>query len=158
MWIRMANRIGKVYFATPIHLRWVYWLFPIVYFLFPFDFLPDLIPGLGRLDDFLLIMLVFWALDRAINLKGFFREAMGGARTRNKQQQRSQDEDTVAPPHQVLGVKRNASQQEIKKAYRKLLSQYHPDKFSHLGQEFEDTARRRTQAIIAAYERVYKGR
>jgi preprotein translocase subunit Sec63 len=30
--------------------------------------------------------------------------------------------------YKILGVKRNATQSEIKKAYRKLSLQYHPDK------------------------------
>ena len=33
--------------------------------------------------------------------------------------------------YEVLGVKRNATDKEIKKAYRKLVKEYHPDNNKH---------------------------
>jgi endogenous inhibitor of DNA gyrase (YacG/DUF329 family) len=42
----------------------------------------------------------------------------------------------------------------IKSKYRELLSQYHPDKVSNLGNEIKDLAERKTKEIIDSYERL----
>ncbi len=55
-------------------------------------------------------------------------------------------------PYEVLQVTRGASKQEIKAAYLELIKQYHPDKVSHLGKEFQEIAKEKTQAINRAYE------
>jgi len=49
-------------------------------------------------------------------------------------------------------VSRNASQEQIRKAYKKLAGKYHPDKVSHLGQEFQALAEKRFKDIQEAYE------
>lgn len=49
----------------------------------------------------------------------------------------------------TLGVRRAASQTEIKKAYRALAARYHPDK--HRGNELEDLAREKLTELNEAY-------
>ncbi|MDO8490144.1 MAG: molecular chaperone DnaJ [bacterium] len=41
-------------------------------------------------------------------------------------------------PYEILGVQKNASQDEIKKAFRKLAHQYHPDKQSGNAEKFKE--------------------
>src|SRR5437016_7377787 len=50
-------------------------------------------------------------------------------------------------PYEVLGVSKNASEAEIKKAFRALAKKHHPDK--HSG---DSTAQRKFQEISAAYD------
>ncbi len=45
-----------------------------------------------------------------------------------------------------------ATQEEIKAAYREMMSKYHPDKVAHLGEEFQEIAKAKTKAINQAYE------
>ena len=55
-------------------------------------------------------------------------------------------------PHEVLGVDRGASAEEISSAYRKLVQQYHPDRVADLGPELREVAEQRMKEINAAYE------
>ncbi len=53
-------------------------------------------------------------------------------------------------PYEVLGVPKNATQDEIKAAYRKLAKQYHPDKY--VGNPLADLAAEKFKEIGEAYE------
>jgi len=56
----------------------------------------------------------------------------------------------------ALGLKSDASAQEIKRAYRKLISQYHPDKLVSQGlpEEMMEMSKSRVREINAAYDRI----
>jgi DnaJ like chaperone protein len=61
----------------------------------------------------------------------------------------------------VLGLEKEADFAEIKKAYRKLSMQYHPDKVGHLGEEFKKVAEEKMKEINVAYgyfEKKFAGR
>jgi DnaJ like chaperone protein len=62
----------------------------------------------------------------------------------------------IADPYAVLGVTQDASDGEIRKAYRKLIAQYHPDKLTARGAAPEAIAlaEERARAINAAYEQL----
>jgi len=63
-------------------------------------------------------------------------------------------------PYQVLGITEQAANQDIKKAYRQLMSQYHPDKMS--GRDVPKTMReyadQRVREVRAAYDKLRKQR
>ncbi len=56
--------------------------------------------------------------------------------------------------YEILGVDSNASDGEIKSAYRKLANKYHPDKVQHLGEEFSALAEEKFKAINDAYQHI----
>ncbi|MPW31390.1 co-chaperone DjlA [Agarivorans sp. B2Z047] len=62
--------------------------------------------------------------------------------------------------YQILGVNQQDSDQQIKRAYRKLMSQHHPDKLVAKGlpPEMMELAKQRTQDIQQAYELVKQQR
>lgn len=60
--------------------------------------------------------------------------------------------------YNVLGIKKSASNDEIKKAYRKLVVKNHPDKVAHLGEDHVEAAKVKFQKIQNAYANVKKER
>ncbi len=52
----------------------------------------------------------------------------------------------------ILGLDQGTEFNEIKRAYRKLSMQYHPDKVAHLGDEFKGVAEEKMKDINAAYD------
>ncbi len=51
----------------------------------------------------------------------------------------------------LLGVAANASAEDIKTAFRQLITRYHPDKVQHLGREFQELAADRAAELTHAY-------
>ena len=58
----------------------------------------------------------------------------------------------------ILGLSEKCTNEELKKAFRKLAVKHHPDKFAHLGKSQMDIADERFTKILAAYELVKKKR
>ena len=58
----------------------------------------------------------------------------------------------------ILGVKRSDNIETIKKAYRSALLKNHPDKFSNASIEQQELSRKKTDEIIAAYNKIMKER
>ena len=57
-------------------------------------------------------------------------------------------------PYEVLGVSRNASLDEIKKAYRELSRKYHPD--SYVGNPLSSLAEEKFKQVQEAYDAIMK--
>ena len=66
--------------------------------------------------------------------------------------------DDLASAYQVLGVAPDATDDEVKRAYRKLALEHHPDKVAALGEDVRRAAEKKFQEINQAKERVWKAR
>ena len=99
---------------------------------------------------------VFEQLLRMVNAQQHFR----GGSYHSSQGQQASSADAVKEAYDALGVEASCSDAELKKAYRKLMSQYHPDKLAGQGvpDEMIKVATERSQEIQAAYDTVKKAR
>ena len=60
--------------------------------------------------------------------------------------------------YKVLGIDATASDEEIKKAYRKMAIVFHPDKVAQMGEEYQKGAKEKFQQIQDSYENLKKKR
>jgi DnaJ like chaperone protein len=65
---------------------------------------------------------------------------------------------TGPDPYVVLGVARDADERTIKRAYRKLISEYHPDRLGNMPEDLRRRAGARASEINAAWERIQSER
>jgi DnaJ like chaperone protein len=64
----------------------------------------------------------------------------------------------VDSAYKILEISPEATDEEVKKAYRKMAVKYHPDKVSHLGEEYQKAAESKFQALNEAYNNIRKKR
>lgn len=60
--------------------------------------------------------------------------------------------------YDVLEITSNATNDEVKRAYREMAKKHHPDKVAHLGEDVKKAATEKFQKISAAYEEIKKQR
>lgn len=137
----------------------------LIYIVSPYDLIPDLMPILGRIDDIGLMALLIYYLKTG-RMPKFVSRILGGvfgtgksgsAGAKSKEQSggsagTGRRNSGKRDPYAVLGLSPEASSRQIHEAYRRLAQQYHPDKVSHLGKEFQELARQKFIEIQEAYE------
>jgi DnaJ like chaperone protein len=60
--------------------------------------------------------------------------------------------------YKILEVEPTATDEEVKKAYRRMAMKYHPDKVSHLGEDFKKVAHEKFRKVQGAYDQIKKER
>ena len=132
-------------------------LIAVLYLVFPRDLIPDFLGrGLGFVDDLLLIAaLIYFYRNR-------LRESAARA-TRDSegqgQREGSSPGQAAAPegsfdPYEVLGIPPSATREAIRVAYKARMTEYHPDKVAHLGEELQELAHRKALEIQKAYQQL----
>ena len=126
------------------------WLIALLYFVNPYDVVPDFLLGPGWLDDLAVFGLMFWWVSRL--KRAYQASGTSSAYAKKEKHAPGSHEDPEEDPYKILCLERGASKQEIKAAYKRLASQYHPDKVQHLGKEFQELAHKKFIAIQKAYD------
>ncbi len=70
----------------------------------------------------------------------------------------SVDTTEADDPYSILRASPEDSDDEIKRKYKKLIADYHPDRVANLGIELRDLAERKTKAINNAYAEIRRFR
>ncbi len=156
------------------YLKIVLIIFGFLYLISPVDIIPDLLlPFIGWIDDGVVIGTIYYLIRYGrlpfflFKKKGPFKQSYN-QKTANfasdkKHQQTNgpgNQKDTSSKifqtPYEILGINPNASKKEIQAAYKDAIKKYHPDKLSHLGEEFSILANKKFIEIQNAYDILMK--
>lgn len=101
-----------------------------------------------------------WSGVAFATLMGRIEAELRFARQQHQQRPHTHTQATQADAYAVLGLSAQASDQDVKKAYRRLMNQHHPDKLVAKGlpEEMLELAKQKTQEIRAAYEQIKRQR
>jgi DnaJ like chaperone protein len=76
----------------------------------------------------------------------------------DKESLRAMFKNTVEDWYKILEIDANVSDDEVKKAYRRMAMKYHPDKVSTMGEDVKRAAHEKFQKLNEAYEKIKKER
>ncbi len=138
-----------------LYLKIVLIIFGLAYLISPIDIIPDLLlPFVGWIDDGVVIATIVY-LIRYGKLPNFFFKKQGFFKQPSNQKKTSSSAIPKSP-YEILGIGPNASKKEIQTAYKDAIKKYHPDKLSHLGEEFSDLANEKFLEIQKAHDSLMK--
>ncbi len=141
----------------PKHLKNWLIIVALLYLLFPRDLIPDFFGrGLGLIDDLsLMAALTYFYRKRLRDLSAATagEPAQGGGETHREQAKQS---ESAFDPYQILSIPTSSSQETIRSAYRSRMTEYHPDKVAHLGEDLQNLAHRKVLEIQKAYQQLKK--
>ncbi len=66
--------------------------------------------------------------------------------------------EQIESAYQILEISPLATDEDVKKAYRRMALKYHPDKVSYLGEDMQASAKEKFQKLQAAYEKIKRQR
>ena len=94
-----------------------------------------------------------------IRIASMFSE-FGRSQKSSSQHSRSSNyfsnESKLETAYKILGIPNNSDKVTVKKAYRKLSKEYHPDKVAHLGENYTKIAKEKFIKMKAAYDLIKK--
>lgn len=61
-------------------------------------------------------------------------------------------------PYKILEIDKSATEEEVRKAYRRLAVKFHPDKVENLGEDVKKAAEEKFKSVQSAYEQIKKER
>lgn len=164
-------------------VKFILVLLGLAYLISPADVIPEMyLPWIGWIDDSL-VMVCLYHLIRYGRLPSFlFKKGTkqsyekktngsegSGTFRKNDPNRSSYRPNATGPstqgnmsgktsnlksPYEILGVDGSASWAEIQTAYKSKVKQYHPDKLSHLGEEFSNLANKKFLEIQQAYAKL----
>jgi len=140
----------------------------LIYVRSPIDLLPDGMGLLGILDDLAVSFFIVWWLRKRLRVQPRPRTSArqrargpagsGGGAAR--EESRGAAGGTPPPawdPYAVLGIRRDATADEVSRAYRAQMKLYHPDRVADLGPELREVAHRKAIDIQRAHEELRSG-
>lgn len=164
-------------------VKFVLILLGLAYLISPADLIPEMyLPLIGWIDDSLILMCLYHLIRYGRLPSSLFKkdkkqssgkkgQGSGSGQTFKKTESsqssggtgttgqsatgdNSTHAGTLKSPYEILGVDKSASWSEIQAAYKNKAKQYHPDKLSHLGEEFSTLANEKFLEIQQAYAKL----